>query len=579
MVYWGQKRPTHDPVTGDMICWECKLKHQSTHPQPESSHATLRHPEPLPLCLKLEMDRQQGPDTANLQDGMGDACQHCVLALDILKKPGTDACVSVAYCVPCENFLCQEHALHHDKEHLLVHNTHRLNVVCGFEAMHDKCDNHVGKDWIVVDLDGLHCLCLPCSKEPLYCNRNRALIEEAAPIIRSRLATALTSPLESKSDSLLEANNQSESKSVSDDQDRCGVGIIEVAHRMSKVAEALHRWRKHVEGSHQKICTRLSDLRSILTEGGPLRRLEMTLHSADSFYQSAASVHISHLRPMIRIREVISKSLLVCSKLLGLGGNEGETLLSKSAVLEILSKRKVEARRVGEEVMVLKSVTSLRDTLKTISDPLLLDLIKEDVEGILNQQGGLVEALEALKSKVKNEVYDSFDGVTQGKLEELLSEAKGIGDEAMKAGQLLSRIHEQDYWKVGLAEWKKVRLQTTIQVCLDALLYEDNEPRQLTYRSLKVLQDAKMIIGEANALFIEGIRLYYHQSRLSAFKCFSEGAKRGCVHPLLYYFMGECYRYSGQSSNTEGAKALEYYEKAIQGTSFPSSPIILSLLK
>lgn len=93
--------------------------------------------------------------------------------------------------------------------------------------------------------------------------------------------------------------------------------------------------------------------------------------------------------------------------------------------------------------------------------------------------------------------------------------------------------------------------------CLDSLLYQDGKRRPLTHNTLKLIEDAKSKVGEANALFLKGLI-----SSADRFELLSTAEGKGCEHPIMYYFLGAFYsRGVGKSES----KAIEYCDKAIAG--------------
>lgn len=106
--------------------------------------------------------------------------------------------------------------------------------------------------------------------------------------------------------------------------------------------------------------------------------------------------------------------------------------------------------------------------------------------------------------------------------------------------------------------------QASFNTCFDALLYQDGCPKPLTCSTLQCLEASKAILCEADTLFLEGIRRY-HQGDDSPFKYFSQAEEKGCKHPALYYYLGECYGVSTRGVTSNHAASLEYYDKAIAG--------------
>lgn len=99
---------------------------------------------------------------------------------------------------------------------------------------------------------------------------------------------------------------------------------------------------------------------------------------------------------------------------------------------------------------------------------------------------------------------------------------------------------------------------------LDALTYEDQTPKGLCYSIPKLLEDSKPRMGEANALFIEGV-FRYHWST-DAFDYFSEAEQKGCRHPELYRYLASCYASGNKGVREDASKTLEYSSLVIGGT-------------
>lgn len=112
-------------------------------------------------------------------------------------------------------------------------------------------------------------------------------------------------------------------------------------------------------------------------------------------------------------------------------------------------------------------------------------------------------------------------------------------------------------------ESKRSEADIQLDACLDALLYQDNAFRPVTHNLLKRLEQAKATLGEANTLFIEGLRRF---GRLDPpFEYLTRAEEKGCDHPYFYYFLAECHRGVCQGCPVDEAKALEYYNMAIKG--------------
>lgn len=106
------------------------------------------------------------------------------------------------------------------------------------------------------------------------------------------------------------------------------------------------------------------------------------------------------------------------------------------------------------------------------------------------------------------------------------------------------------------------RSSSLLSDCLGALLYQDGEHKPLTHSTLKRIEDAKSKLDVANALFLDGIGRLERDPVPS--KILSEAEEKGCNHPILYYFLGQCHSRERSDEYNE-AKAIEYYMKAIAG--------------
>lgn len=114
----------------------------------------------------------------------------------------------------------------------------------------------------------------------------------------------------------------------------------------------------------------------------------------------------------------------------------------------------------------------------------------------------------------------------------------------------------------------------TLNACLDVLVYQDGALKPVTSNTIKLIEEAKGKLSEANALFIKGILVYEgndilhyqpQQTDLLAYEYLSEAHTKGCQHPILYYFLGECCRrvYDGEESII--ARGLQFYDMAAKG--------------
>lgn len=105
--------------------------------------------------------------------------------------------------------------------------------------------------------------------------------------------------------------------------------------------------------------------------------------------------------------------------------------------------------------------------------------------------------------------------------------------------------------------------QVALHAYLEAFLDEYGCPRPYTYRTHLLLETLKPKLGEANALLIEGLRQY--NTGNVPFVYLSQAKEKGCDHPFLHLYLGYCYSSGDRGVALNGLKALECYDKAIQG--------------
>lgn len=116
--------------------------------------------------------------------------------------------------------------------------------------------------------------------------------------------------------------------------------------------------------------------------------------------------------------------------------------------------------------------------------------------------------------------------------------------------------------------------QAILNACLDALFYHDGKAKLLTHNTLRLIEDAISRVGEANALFLEGLR-----SSADDLNYLLEAEMKGCDHPVLYYTLGSLYSCDDRFNDMNITKTLDYYDKAIKGTHRSSSPAFLPILR
>lgn len=124
--------------------------------------------------------------------------------------------------------------------------------------------------------------------------------------------------------------------------------------------------------------------------------------------------------------------------------------------------------------------------------------------------------------------------------------------------------------------------EDNLTAVLDVLLYEDGKRRPLTKKTLDYIDTIIPTLDESHALLIDGILQFGIIP--NAHRLLSKAEAGGCVHPLLYYYLGKCFCDPLQKTKrmrNHATRSIEYYMKAIAGTFIsscsPYSDLILDI--
>lgn len=113
-------------------------------------------------------------------------------------------------------------------------------------------------------------------------------------------------------------------------------------------------------------------------------------------------------------------------------------------------------------------------------------------------------------------------------------------------------------------EVEQAQNASALEACLGHLFYQDGQQKELCHQLIKIIEDIKMTIGEVNALVIDGIMQFDIADKPAHFLIQAE--EQGCVHPVLLYYMGQCFSRSDKGVTRCQTKAIAYFDKTIEGT-------------
>lgn len=104
-------------------------------------------------------------------------------------------------------------------------------------------------------------------------------------------------------------------------------------------------------------------------------------------------------------------------------------------------------------------------------------------------------------------------------------------------------------------------MSQSVEKALRMLLDSNGELRPLTPYALDLVEEAQDT-DSPDAHILQGLIEF---SRDGGFNHFREAELSGSTHPVLHHLLGECYRLGSAAGVKDVIKAVEYYEKAIQG--------------
>lgn len=501
----GDKGPIHDPITGDMVCGKCKQPHlqRSRTNRPLPSRDVVALPLYMLRAIKSVATRN-APSTSKSVEEKG---------LEQLKS--------------------------------------------------GKCFYHEGVTWNWIDLDENACLCDGCHIG--LPDHNYAILDGGVQYVRISLANILSMSIYRK---MPKPGASPDATLMDGDEQKCALGmqqedsnLIQVANDMDKTGEILSKLMNDVMESCVLLYHKIEQVKSILNETDT-NHLEQIIQGRDRQYHDACQVYIQSLYPMIRVRQVISGTLLEGLKILGLTSIDPSKSTIRKYILDALLARD-ETRPMGfEEVVVLRCLICLKETLMK-GDPLLIEMTEEKVMKVLDQPDGLHHALTMLTTKL-NKVC--VDVPSEQKMSEvILDEMKSVFVEVSRVIPLL--LHPQpEYWKTCIkAVTETPTSDEIINTIWNALFYkdEDDNKRVINHHTLKIINNLKKSLSEADGLLIEGILGLYFDRDCN--KYFIESEKKGCHHPLLYHYLGRIYCLGQEDVVTDHNKAIEYFTKAVAG--------------
>lgn len=224
------------------------------------------------------------------------------------------------------------------------------------------------------------------------------------------------------------------------------------------------------------------------------------------------------------------------------GGRDGVYVDEEDMALDVL--------RVLEEVKVI-----VED-----DDPLIFDLTGEWVDNILDRPGGLRKWLQTYREMyIVVEANEGNDVNSMNNNSEVVTTMlTSLRDDVRDILDQLTQLSTSEQWGTMLV-WLQQEKEETEWL----MSYVCSKVRaSITRRALDVV-DKAIQRGSSTALFARGLQLHFFRKD-KGFEYFKMAEERGCTHPQLYENLGTCYA-GGDGVTIDYSKALEYYQKAIEG--------------
>lgn len=599
-VYPGKKTPIHDPMSGRLLCGECRARLPTNLPGPLFSQQGRVA---LPLCLLRQYRVRQHAIGGELEVERGKhkvpgICNDCSNTVKIGTKRGRDEETSrkeeaIVFCNQCSVYICNSHRSIHPSDHPL---SHVENMEPSSDApvnLADRCVKHHEKDLELVNIKSLQAVCTGCVKRSSQ--EKRLSLGSAAPILRSRIASAFIMPLRWKRDNLRLTTESNLPGLFGAVQGMEGV-IAELGLCMIRAEEMKGKLQQILEPWNKRFLPRpfLGDL---------VNRWTIDVQEIVTLCQA-------QFVTSIQSRTALVGTLLEAMSMLGI---EAEGLVKAkrkekknvAKILSHLSTRPINNETIGEELLVLKTLEGVREILE-YGDPLLLGMNGDEIGALFWGPQGISKGLTTI-----SDIFDAIrrlgehggdqdkdeerkggltqENTTHGKDgknrllirsdEDIRNSLEFIKEEMLRMKTEFEEMRKPTYWLIKLSSIKAEArglkgeedfAPDIVRIALDLTVGKPRLLENLTSTSNKIRVAAKET-GHPDGLLAYALP-YYAISDQEGYGRLLEAKAKGCKHPALYCVLGNIYQRDTEREITVTPKtpdinrAVKYYNKAIAGT-------------
>lgn len=592
-AYPGKKGAIHDPKSGQLMCPECRASLPESLPGPLF---TREDRAALPLCLlrqNRELDHKLELGRGNVEADAGQQkvtllCGICTSEQQLGKKrrrsdSGFRGKGVIAYCDDCGMDLCTTHRQAHPADHTFLPANATFIPTAAPKNLAGRCITHLDKELEWVNMTSLHGRCRSCINRP---NPGTYLpLNSAAPILRSRIASAFLLPLVWKRDKL-----RLTTVSVLP-------GLFGAVHGMNGVVSELSlfisRLRDIGETIRNTLGTDTSIETPILTNEEKSRQWKELKEEINNSIHQCILLH----EPLVQSRYALVETLLEAMAMLdtaadGWENGEWEEEKNIAKLSSHLSTRPINSETVGDEIMILRTLEGIRELLE-YGDPLLLGMNGDEVRAVLKGSEGLLRRFTEIDNLLHNHEtvasgHDEVMGDKDGGEEE---DREGNGENGNDPTSKLSRVDKLEtikekvqgvcseivnikkltYWIIRLGNVKdkekkrRGEEETTpevVRIAIDLALHQPS-PHEYPTTASFTLRQAANATGHPDGILADALNYRGFECR-DVYKWLCEGEANGSTHPRLYCALGDRYRH-GRDAPKDRGKALNYYNNAIAG--------------
>lgn len=421
-----------------------------------------------------------------------------------------------------------------------------------------KCPKHPDKDCATMDTFSLSVVCMDCIDPSKW---SYVSLTESYPVLNKSIVETLTTSFYLRKPD--DANISNLSKNV----DKGNV-MLAMLREMNPVVNHLYSFTNELRSVMALVYDQLSQLAQsehpIASMGIDWKGLA---GDVGGFMGSIAYVFHEGVQSVERSLHRINGTVLEALEIVGL-----EDVHVEEMGKTVLSSRPVTPATVAGVALVAGTLESLRATLQKGDIGGLSKFNVSNLDTFLSlaevlNRNSLDPIRSACASLGEIMLVNDLNGVVLlGHLNRLFETIRALDSkyfELFTYPRPRYGLKKLILWKIDLTY--KLNREALFQETLNALMYDAKTlDRSLTHHTLNIIQQFEAV-GDPDAPLLRAL-LKYNRKVGSNYWHFKDALDKGCTHPLLYYFLGNCYLGSQDPSIRDIGKALECYQTTIIGT-------------